>query len=78
MGEITYQGDSPFRLIPAQPTTARAVGDAIELIVFGSVDGAHPADFPIQIPMSSADARELLDHTKSSRHRRGRERSCVE
>jgi hypothetical protein len=59
MGEITYQGRAPFRLVPAQPTTARVVGEAVEMTVFGSVEGAHPAEFPIQVPMSFADAREL-------------------
>jgi hypothetical protein len=29
------------------------------MTVFGSVEGAHPAEFPIQVPMSFADAREL-------------------
>jgi hypothetical protein len=59
MGEITYQGGSPFRVIPAQGSTARVSGRSVEMTVYASVDRSGPADFQIQIPMSIDEARRL-------------------
>ena len=59
MGEITYQGDSPFRVMPARPSTARVSGRAVEMTVYASVDRRGPTDFQIQVPMSIDEARQL-------------------
>jgi hypothetical protein len=66
MGGITYQGTSPFRLIPAQASTARAVRNAVEMTVYGSVEGQSPDAFPVQVPMSIDDAQELVDELIAS------------
>jgi hypothetical protein len=66
MGEISYQGDSPFRLIPAQATTASVSGHAVEMTVYVSVDRKPPSAFQIQIPMSSEDARSLAGQLTAS------------
>jgi hypothetical protein len=59
MGEITYQGESPFRLTTSQPASARAVRSSVELIVYGSVHLQPPDAFEIQIPISLDDAQHL-------------------
>jgi hypothetical protein len=59
MGEITYQGASPFRINPARSATARAVGKTVELTVFASVVGGDPTAFQIHVPMSPDDAQQL-------------------
>lgn len=59
MGEISYQGESPFRVMTAQPTTARGSGRAVVMTVFASEHGRHPADIQIEIPMSPDEAQRL-------------------
>jgi len=59
MGEITYQGDQPFRVMPARPSTARVSLRAVELTVFASVAGKGPTDVQIQVPMSHEEAHQL-------------------
>ncbi len=59
MGEIIYQGPSPFRLIPAQPSSARAVRNVVVVTVYASVHGKPSHACPVQIPMAIDDAKEL-------------------
>jgi hypothetical protein len=59
MGEIIFEGESPFRLIPAQASTARVSGQGVEMTVYVSVEGKHSSDFQIQVPMTPDDARLL-------------------
>lgn len=66
MGEITFEGDAPFRLIPAQATTARVLDNAVEMTVYWSAVGYPPSAFPIQIPMTSDDARALAGQLTAS------------
>ncbi len=55
MGEIIYQGPSPFRLIPAQPSSARAVRNVVVVTVYASVHGKPSHACPVQIPMAIGD-----------------------
>lgn len=59
MGEITYQGDSPFRVIPARPSIARVSGRGVEMTVYAGVAGKGPTDVQIQVPMTFDEARQL-------------------
>jgi hypothetical protein len=59
MGEITYQGESPFRVMPARGATARVSGRAVEMTVFASVVGKGPTAAQIQVPMTLDEARQL-------------------
>lgn len=59
MGEITYRGESPFRVMPAQGSTARVSGLGVEMTVYASVHGKHPAAFQIQVPMTPEEAQQL-------------------
>jgi hypothetical protein len=74
MGKITYQGESPFRVISAQPTTARVRRDGVELTVYASVEGQSPDAVQIQVPMSIEDARQLARQLMASAHQAQRER----
>jgi len=60
MGEIIYQGPSPFRLIPAQPSSARAVrncrrSDCLRIRFKASLH----THVQFKIPMAIDDAKEL-------------------
>lgn len=66
MGTLTYQGESPFRVTPLRPSTARVAGENVEMTVY--VSGPYPRsgvveiDAPlrqIEVPMSPDDARRL-------------------
>jgi len=59
MGEIIYQGESPFRVMPAQASTVRASARGVEMTVYAFVEGKPPSAFQIQIPMMPDDARQL-------------------
>lgn len=59
MGEIIYQGDVPFRIIPARGSTARAARGGVEMTVYASVHDKPPDAFQIQVPMTPDEAREL-------------------
>ena len=39
IGEITYQGDSPFRVTPARPSIARVSGLGVVMTVYAGVPG---------------------------------------
>ncbi len=69
MGEITYQGEPPFRVIPTQISTVRAGYRSVEMTVYASVDGKPPDAFQIQVPMSISDARELAAQLIASANR---------
>jgi hypothetical protein len=60
MGEITRQGDPPYRLASAQPASSRAVRGSVEMTVYVSVHLQPPGAFQIQIPMSIDEARQVL------------------
>ena len=66
MGEITYQGESPFRVMPAQAPTARVSGNAVEMTVYASVDGYGSSDTQIQVPMTVEFARQLAAQLTAS------------
>jgi len=66
MGEIALEGEPPYRVIPAQSTTARVSKNAVEMTVYVSIHGASPSAFPIQIPMSVDDARALAGQLTAS------------
>ena len=66
MGEITYQGESPFRVLQTQAASARFANRSVEMIVYASVAGSSPDAFQIQIPMSSQDARRLAAQLTAS------------
>ena len=74
MGEIIYQGPSPFRLIPAQPSSARTVRNAVVVTVYASVQGKPSHAFPVQIPMAIEDAKELGHQLIASAERAEKER----
>lgn len=59
MGEITYQGESPFRVMSARGATARVSGRAVEMTVYAGVAGKGSTDVQIQVPMSIDEARQL-------------------
>ena len=59
MGEITYQGESPFRVTSGRGATARVSGRAVEMTVYAGVAGKGPTDVQIQVPMSIDEARQL-------------------
>jgi hypothetical protein len=58
MGKLTYQGDSPFRVMPARPSTARASGRGVEMTVY-AMAGKGPIDVQIHVPMTPDGARQL-------------------
>jgi hypothetical protein len=60
MGEIKYLGEPPYRLLTAQPTTARGDSGAVELTVFASVAGKGPGDVPVTLGLSTSEARQLI------------------
>jgi hypothetical protein len=60
MGEVIFQGESPFVVLQAQPTIARVSASAVEMTVFASVEGKHPADYQILVRMTAQEARELV------------------
>jgi hypothetical protein len=66
VGKIIYQGDSPFRVMPAQAPTARVLDTAVEMTVYASVDRKGPDDTQIQIPMTAEYARELAAQLTAS------------
>lgn len=66
MGEITYQGEPPFRLPTARPTSARVSGRSVEMTVYVSVAGKGPTDVQIQIPMSIDEAKILMADLRES------------
>jgi len=59
MGEITYQGESPFRVPTAQAPTARVSGRGVEMTVYVSVPGKPPDAVQIQFPMTPDEAARL-------------------
>jgi len=59
MGEITYQGDSPYSVTPAQPSIARVSGRGVRMTVYASVERRGPAEFQIEVPMKPDEARQL-------------------
>ena len=62
MGELTsHQSESPFRVMPAQQSTARVSGRGVEMTVFASVHGKPPGAFQIQVPMMPDEARKLAN-----------------
>jgi len=66
MGEISYQGDSPFRVMPARAGTARVSGLGVEMTVYAAVDGKGPTDVQIQIPMTPDEARQLAGQLQAA------------
>jgi hypothetical protein len=59
MGEIRFEGEPPFLVLPTQQPTARRSGDGVRLTVFASVAGKHPDAFEIQFPLTPDQATEL-------------------
>jgi hypothetical protein len=59
MGEIIYQGTSPYRVTPAQPSSARVGYRSVEMTVYASVPGKPVDAVQIQVPMPCEDARQL-------------------
>jgi len=59
MGEIIYQGPSPFRLIPAATfvSAGRAQRRRSDCLRIRSRQASHAC--PVQIPMAIDDAKEL-------------------
>ncbi len=75
MGEITYQGDSPFRVTPARPSIARVSALGVVMTVYAGVPGKGPTYVQIQIPMSPDEARQLAaELTKSEIAARNKKR----
>ena len=75
MGQIIYQGVSPFRVMPARPSIARVSGRVVEMTVYASVDGKDQTDVQIQVPMTPDEARQLaaaLSASAASADQRGR------
>jgi hypothetical protein len=73
MGDITYQGNSPFRVIAARGSTARVSDRGVEMTVYAAVDGKDPGDVQIQVPMTPAQASrlaaELIEAAAEARRR---------
>jgi hypothetical protein len=61
VGEIIYQGESPFLVLPAQPTTVRVAGLGVEMTVYASAHGKPPHAVQIRIPMTPDEARRLSE-----------------
>jgi hypothetical protein len=62
MDEVTsHQGESPFRVMPAQQSTARVSAGGVEMTIFASVHGKPPSAFQIQVPMAPDEARKLAN-----------------
>ena len=59
VGSITYEGESPFRVMPARGSTARVSGYGVEMTVYPVVEGKPSAALQIQVPMSPNEARQL-------------------
>ena len=59
MGQITLQGESPFVLPLARPSTARKSGRGVEMIAYASVHGMPPDAFEILLRMTPTEARQL-------------------
>ena len=60
MGEISYQGEPPFRLLLTQPIEARGDNDVVELTLFASVPGKGPGDVPVKLGLSTSVATQLI------------------
>lgn len=74
MGEITYQGEPPFRVTIARGPTAHRSGNGVRMTVYAGVAGKGPDDVQIQIPMSPAEARQLAIELNGSANEADRER----
>jgi hypothetical protein len=59
MGEVLFEGDSPFLLMPSWTSTAQISGTAVKMTVYVSLEGCSPDVCQIKIPMSSNDALAL-------------------
>lgn len=59
MGEISFIGDPPYGLPPAQSAEARAVDETVELTLRVSVPGKLPSPAPIRVQMTAEVARAL-------------------
>jgi hypothetical protein len=59
MGEITYQGESPFLVPAALGPRARVSGLGVRMTVYASVDGRGPTEFQIEVPLTPEEAQQL-------------------
>jgi hypothetical protein len=59
VGEIIYQGDSPFEVLPTQALTAHQSRDGVKMIVFASSPPQSPDAVQISIRLSPDQAQQL-------------------
>jgi hypothetical protein len=59
MGEIKFEGESPFVVPLARASTARKSGDGVEMTVYASAHGKPPSAFEILLRMTPDEAQQL-------------------
>jgi hypothetical protein len=64
--DLKNQGDTAFRVMPLEASTARVSGHGVEMTVYVPDPGTPLGASRIQVLMSPADARQLIGYLRRS------------